>query len=276
MSRRSLVLVWLAVSSLLAVGGLAVAGAPFASAASTLDYVAMGDSYSSGVGSPGTVGTCARGPGSYAALFATDHGPASFRFVACSGATTDDVLSNQLGALNADTDLVSITIGGNDAGFFPTLAACVSGGSDEACEQTVGAAQDTFEETLPGKLKATYRAIRERAPGATVVVLGYPILFDLGPECAVSDLSVVKRQVLNAGADDLARVIGNSAKAAGFRFVDTREAFGEHGICTAVPWVNNLSLSDPAESFHPNGAGYERGYLQALNGAVSAAVADRR
>lgn len=276
MSRRSLALVWLGISSVLTVGGLAIVGAPFASASSSVDYVALGDSYSSGVGSFGTTGDCARGPGSYAPLFVTNHGAASFRFVACTGAVTDDVLNSQVDALDANTDLVSITIGGNDAGFFPTLAACVSGGGDEACQQRVGAARVAFDQTLPGKLDATYAAIRQHAPNATVVVLGYPILFDLTPDCVVSDLSVAKREALNAGADDLARVIGNAAKAAGFRFVDVRDAFAGHGICTAVPWVNNLSTAVPAESFHPNGAGYERGYLQALDGAVSAAEAEKQ
>src|SRR5919112_2718902 len=64
-----------------------------------VDYVALGDSYSSGVGTgvyDSASGACARSPLSYPPLWAAEHRPASFGFVACSGAKTADVMANQI------------------------------------------------------------------------------------------------------------------------------------------------------------------------------------
>src|SRR5919204_6586664 len=98
----------------------AAAGTVFAapaSAATPIRYVAMGDSYSSGVGTrdyfPDS-GSCLRGPKAYPQLWADEHHVATFDFVACSGATTDDVNSNQISSLSSDTTLATISVGGND------------------------------------------------------------------------------------------------------------------------------------------------------------------
>src|SRR6201999_4580920 len=88
-----------------------------AQAASAVHYVALGDSYSSGVGAGSTSGSCSQSPNAYPALWAKANAPASFTFAACSGATTTDVINTQLSSLSAATTLVSITIGGNDAVF---------------------------------------------------------------------------------------------------------------------------------------------------------------
>src|SRR5919106_6237994 len=68
-------------------------------------YVAMGDSYSSGVGTReyyADSGSCKRSPHAYPVRVARrlDH---TLSFVACSGARTQDVLNNQLGPLNSST-----------------------------------------------------------------------------------------------------------------------------------------------------------------------------
>ena len=62
MSRRHLVLGCLAIPLL-----LTLAGAPPAAATRShhTDYVALGDSYSAGVGAPGQVGLCLRSPNGY-------------------------------------------------------------------------------------------------------------------------------------------------------------------------------------------------------------------
>lgn len=107
-------------SSLLLGAVLALTGASQAQAteAAALDYVALGDSYSSGVGSgayDSGSGDCKRTNRAYPALWAAANSPSSFAFAACSGARTGDVTGSQLGAVNSGTDLVSITVGGNDA-----------------------------------------------------------------------------------------------------------------------------------------------------------------
>ncbi|HEY9474129.1 MAG TPA: SGNH/GDSL hydrolase family protein [Mycobacteriales bacterium] len=238
--------------------------APPAQAATAVDYAALGDSYSSGVGTSGATGDCLRSPQGYPQLWVNTHAVSSFQFAACSGATTDDVLANQLTALNAGTDLVSITIGGNDTGFADTLTTCQLNG-DSACQTAVNNARTAATTTLPGKLDNTYAAIRSRAPNARVVVLGYPRLFELTSSCGFFGLDLFKRTILNQGADDLEAVIAGHAAAAGFNFVDTRGIFTGHGVCGSSPWINGFNLFDITSSYHPNTSGYSSGYLPSLN-----------
>src|SRR5579864_2399842 len=88
---------------------LATAIAIPASAQTAARYVALGDSYSSGLGAGSydpASGSCDRSANAYPRLWANSHSPASFAFVACSGATTSSVISGQLSALNSGTTLV--------------------------------------------------------------------------------------------------------------------------------------------------------------------------
>ena len=96
----------------------------------------------------------------------------------CSGAQTDDVLTKQLAALNADTTLVSITVGGNDVGYVDVLVACTLEGPLR-CASEVNSAEDKVRTELPAKLDRLYGAIAIRAPHAKVVVLSYPRLYDV-------------------------------------------------------------------------------------------------
>lgn len=172
----------LRLACLVAPAAAAVLVAAPARAADPTDYAALGDSYSSGVGTVAASGTCARSPQGYPQLWVDTHAVSSFAFVACSGATTDDVLANQLDALNGGTDLVTISIGGNDAGFASTILTCKFG-SDSDCLTALGRADTYIDTVLPGKLDRTYAAISGRAPNARVVVLGYPHLYEQGTGC---------------------------------------------------------------------------------------------
>jgi lysophospholipase L1-like esterase len=262
MSRRTTVLACLVTSSLL------IPAAPAAAAADDIDYIAMGDSYSSGVGAPGQAGLCLRSSRSYTTQWAQRNDPASFRTVACGGATTGDVRSFQVPYLSSRTDLVSLTIGGNDAGFADTVISCTLG-SEAACTAKVNQARTYITGTLPSRLDSTYHAIRQKAPNARVIVLGYPRLFDTSSAtCGIGGMSLAKRRALNAGADVLAGIIRDRAEAAGFTFADVRDRFDGHGACAAGPWINGLTLLPPTDSFHPNTAGYTNGYLPAMAAAV--------
>jgi lysophospholipase L1-like esterase len=235
-------------------------------AAATGDYVALGDSYSSGVGAPGQSGTCLRSASSYPGLYAAANDPASYTLVACGGATTDTLRATQLSALSTGTDLVSLTIGGNDVGFAPTVLTCTLG-TQAACTAAVDDALDLLATTIPAKLDATYADIRAKAPNATVVVLGYPVLFSETGSCAL--MSLPKRQALNRGARALNAVIEARARAAGFVWSDVTDEFAGHGICSSAPYLNGLVLIPASNSFHPNANGYRYGYLPALEDAVS-------
>ncbi len=237
------------------------------------NYVALGDSYSSGVGTgvydPAS-GGCARSPLSSPPRWATEHHPASFTFVACSGARIADVLSTQISALRPDTDLVTITIGGNDAGFAPVLHICTTATSDHTCAALVDAAEIFVLFALPVRLAQTYAAIRHAAPHAQVVVLGYPRLFDLAPSCADAHAPNLNRRTnLNQGADLLDGVIKSVSQRFGFSFGDVRAQFAAHGVCSADPWINGPSMPTSVGLYHPTQTGYRDGYLPALDTATT-------
>lgn len=234
-------------------------------AAAPVDYVALGDSYSSGVGAPPYLsGGCSRSNNSYAAQWAATHPVSSFGFAACGGATTADVLSSQIASVNANTDFVTITIGGNDIGFGDTMVNCTIGG-DSACINSVNAGITAANTTLPAKLDNTYAAIRAAAPSARVVVLGYPRLISPTGSCGLFNLSTAKRTALNNGADVLSAAIAARSAAAGFTYLDARGPFTGHGACGTSPWINRFNLLAIGDSYHPNTAGYTQGYLAMLN-----------
>lgn len=233
------------------------------------DYVALGDSYSSGVGTgvydPAS-GACARSPLSYPPLWTAEHRPASFGFAACSGATTADVLANQISALQPGTDLVTITIGGNDAGFGPVVQTCTAANRDDTCFAAVDAAEFFERSALRDRLARTYTAIRRAAPHAQVVVLGYPRLFDLAPSCTDPQVpNVARRTKLNEGADVLDGVIQSVSQRFGFYFGDVRGQFADHAVCSTDPWINGPSVPTVVGPYHPNQTGYRYGYLDALD-----------
>ncbi|WP_084735484.1 SGNH/GDSL hydrolase family protein [Actinophytocola xinjiangensis] len=236
-----------------------------ASAEAAGKYVALGDSYASGTGagSYGDSGGCKRSANAYAQLWANANSPSAFSFVACSGAVTSDVLNNQVSALTSDTALVTISIGGNDAGFADVMTDC-NLGSDASCVSRNNEAQAFARNTLPGRLDNVYAQIDSRAPNAQVVVLGYPHIYELGGSCSVG-LSETKRAAINSSADVLAQVISARAGAYGFTFLDGRTAFDGHEICASgTRWLHSLTWPI-GDSYHPNVAGHRDGYYAALN-----------
>jgi lysophospholipase L1-like esterase len=238
-----------------------LAAAP-AQAAAPVDYVAMGDSYSSGVGVP-PYGLCFTSPASYAPQWAASHPVSSFLFVACGGVTTQQIGPQYL-ALSRRTDLVTITIGGNDVGFFEVVLTCATA-SDAQCTAAVDKALATGRSVLPGRLDTVYSTIKRKAPKAEVVVLGYPHLVEPDGTC----LSPSKRADLNRGADALDEVIAARAAAADVQYVDARDRFAGHGACGPAPWINPFDAARLVESFHPNRDGYTQGYLRLLDSVTA-------
>jgi lysophospholipase L1-like esterase len=239
-----------------------------ASASGGANYVALGDSYSSGVGAgsyTSSSGNCLRSTHAYSQLWANSHSPASYVSVACSGATTQDVLNNQISALSASTTLVSITIGGNDVGFSGVMQTCVLGSTND-CLNAVNAATAQARAILPGRLATTYSAIRSKAPNAKVVVLDYPEFYDLSNSWICPGLSGTDRSALNNASDLLDSIIQTAAGNAGFSFADVKGRFQGHELCDFFnQWLHSVSVTDVTESYHPNADGHSGGYLPAMN-----------
>lgn len=250
-----------------ALGAVALA-APASAAAPA--YVALGDSYSSGVGtraylSDGT--SCARSVYAYPSLVAAAKGYA-LDLRACSGATTADVTTAQLGALSSATAYVTISAGGNDAGFADVLSTCALPSWASNCGAAVDRATSVITGTLPGRLTTLYAAIRARAPQARVVVAGYPRVFD-GEDCnALTWFSPTEQSRLNATADLLDARLATAAAAAGFRYAGPTAAFVGHAVCDSPEWLNGLS-SPVSESYHPNRLGHSAGYAPLVGTALT-------
>ncbi|MET9918547.1 SGNH/GDSL hydrolase family protein [Streptomyces sp. NPDC006435] len=259
-------------SSLLLGAALALTGAATALAAPSVqavDYVALGDSYSSGVGAgsyDGASGSCKRSTKSYPALWAAANSPASFAFTACSGARTGDVKANQLGPLGSSTDLVSISVGGNDAGFADVMLTCVLQ-SETTCLDRIATARSFVDTTLPGNLDSVYSAISAKAPSARVVVLGYPRFYEIGGSCAAG-LSDKVRSAINSAADHLNEATAKRAADHGFAFADVAGRFTGHEICSSNSWLHSVNWLNIGESYHPTAAGQSGGYLPVLTSAA--------
>jgi lysophospholipase L1-like esterase len=248
---------------LLVVGGTVAPSMASAAPPNRVVYDALGDSYASGYGVPPYDGPCGRSASAYPEQLDGRQRIELDNFVACAGATTTSLVSGgQLNALNADTDLVTLTIGGNDIGWSQVVTACL-GGTDAQCAGAYANAVDRITTQLPGLLRTVYDQVAALAPNAHVTVTGYPKLFS--PENgAYLGASPAEQVTLNAGADLLNTTIAAAATRPAFQFVDVTSRFVGHGVNAPDAWI--LPPTDPG-AFHPNINGY-RAYTAAVNSAL--------
>ena len=258
-------------SALLALLSPLLAQVPAGAAAPS--YVALGDSYSSGTGTRSYIddGTsCLRSTKAYPSLIAAARGYA-LNFRACSGARIPDVSNTQLSALTSTTSYVSISIGGNDAGFADVLTECALPGWMSNCGGKINTAQSFINNTLPSQLSSLYAAIRARAPQAKVVVVGYPRVF-MGEDCnAFTWFSPTEQSRLNQTADLLNAKTAAVAASHGFSFANPTSRFIGHAVCDDPEWINGLS-NPIVESYHPNVAGQGSGYTPTVSPVLTGAT----
>jgi lysophospholipase L1-like esterase len=191
---------------------------------------------------------------------------AKLTFAACTGATSIDVLANQLGSLSAATTYVTVSAGGNDAGFAPVITQCAKPWPT-TCWGDIGEANSYITRSLPGRLDKLYAAIRTRAPRARVVAVGYPRVFNATDCRTLARISPGEQSTLNSTADLLDQTIKARAAAHGFVFADPRPAFTHHAVCDSTEWLNGLS-NPVTESYHPNVAGQTNGYTPLVKAAL--------
>ena len=236
-------------------------------------YVALGDSYASGTGTRSYLAdgtSCQRSAYAYPSLIAAASGYA-LNFRACSGARIADVTNTQLSALSSTTNYVSISVGGNDAGFADVLTTCALPSWASNCDGAINGAQNYIRNSAPAQLAALYAAIRTLAPNAVVVVVGYPRIFN-GQDCsALTWFSASEETKLNATADLLNATTAAQAAAAGFRFADPTTPYVGHAWCDSAAWINGLSYPI-SESYHPNRSGHASGYTPTVSPQLTGAV----
>lgn len=257
-----------------------------------LQHVALGDSYASGLGAgdydEGTEASWQGGDACYRSAHAFGRGlldeagleEADTEHVACAGATaaglqaaadeTDHApqpAQGQIEALEADTDLVTLSIGGNDAGFAEVLTTCQA---TERCDELFAApTSDDAEDLVAQRIDATFpavvgalEAIQARAEDAAVVLVGYPRLFAAEEE-PPSGLAAEELAWLEERNDQLNAMLDDAAATAGVTFVDgVAEAFDGHEVNGEEPWIHGadpeaLVDGSVAEWFHPTREGHE-------------------
>ncbi|RFS85228.1 SGNH/GDSL hydrolase family protein [Actinomadura spongiicola] len=249
-------------------------------------YVALGDSYSAGLGAEATVADknpldrCHRTSKAYyhevSRAFRFAEGSA---FWACSGATIPDFLKGrggepaQFGRIGPGTSLVTLSIGGNDVGFSRVLAGCVI--KLPWSRSCIRQGEDVAERmaVLRQSLADLIGQINARAPRARVILMGYPKAFSEVDGVDGDNITVADQRWLNARAYDLGRLIRQSAEEADARiaarrgqgsveFVDAYSAFAGHEVGSGNAYMNGLLVNLPAlaaepRSYHPTIAGQQ-------------------
>jgi len=245
-----------------------------------LSYVALGDSFTAAPGLPETDTSdgCQRSSQNYPSLVAeqleevydvdlADRSCSAADTTSLAGEQTTggDPLPPQLDALRRDTDVVTLSVGGNDYGtFIRLIGGCVvlaqedRGGSPcrDAAEQqgdVLARAQPQIEQRLVDAITE----IQRRSPRAQVLLVGYPQLVPADGACpdllplATGDLPFA-RQVNRELTDNLARAADRTETT----YVDVWEASEGHDICAEKPWVSGQTgQQGGAIPFHPLPAG---------------------
>ncbi|MGV4988429.1 SGNH/GDSL hydrolase family protein [Streptomyces sp. NRAIS4] len=241
-----------------------------------IDYVALGDSYTSGPGIPQQVdANCARSDHNYPSLVAAQRHVSTFTDVSCAGATTAEMWQTQgtnkpqLDALGRDTDLVTLQIGGNDVGFGPIISTCAHLAAQDPtgnpCERSYKASG--YDQLTLAIVKAApkvgrvLRAVHARAPHARVVVVGYP---DLLPEDGIGCFPQVPfAQKDFAYLRDTEKRLNLMLRlVAGVNRAEYADTYGPtvgHDMCKAPAdrWIEPLQPAAPAAPAHPNAKGEE-------------------
>ncbi len=176
-----------------------------------------------------------------------------------------------MSSVSSDTNWVSYTIGGNDAGFSSVITECAQPGWLSDCNGAIDNAQSFIQNTPPGRLDQVNNAIKSRAASAKVIVLDYPRLFS-GEDCNASTFfSPSEESRLNQTADMLKSVLSGAASRAGanFLFRDVIPPFIGHAVCdggggSSTEWINGLS-NPVGESYHPKTTGHANGYYPVVH-----------
>jgi lysophospholipase L1-like esterase len=242
---------------------------------SPLRYVALGDSYSAASGvvppDPTAPPECLRSLLNYPHDIAGRLG-AQLTDVTCGGAETKDFFTSQyqgvppqLDAVAKNTQLVTMTIGGNDSNvFIDVIADCGSaglstGGQGSPCKDRYGSAfDDTIRTTTYPSLLKSLHAVQAKAPHAKVAILGYPWIMPptVGcyPKMPIAEGDVPYVRDIQATLNDAVR---RAAAATGVKYVDFSTVSEGHDACQSigVRWIEPALTGTNPVIVHPNALG---------------------
>ncbi len=255
-----------------------VASAP-ATASPIQRYVALGDSYTAGSGVPPIVDqNCLRSARNYPHRLA-EALRSQLRDASCGGAQTADALSPQAGlatpvppqlaGAGPRTDLVTITLGINDATFATVISRCYEvavtdpqGAPCAASFRTAGG-EDSVAALLPAvrnRVVHLIRAARSRAPHARVLVIGYPQLVPANGSCAALPFALGDYPYVRAFFRNVDTVMRQAARETRATYLDVLKASKGHTACSTHerldgrgPGRQQGAAVPPASSVAPRG-----------------------
>lgn len=233
-------------------------------------YVAMGSSFASGPESNKRgPSNCGRSQDNYPNKFADSLG---YRLVdvTCAGSTTSEILGPskryhkpaQIDAVTSDTDVVTITTGGNDVGYIGRLGiqSCVNlamaGTRPLRCNANrvpSPAPTPASFVSVEQRMEQIARAVKARAPKAKIVFVDYPPVVSVA-DVACTKLPLAPWEIVEAGvvADSLAAATARAAHATGSILVQPSQAGKKHTVCSPDPWLQGFPGTPP---YHPTEAG---------------------
>jgi lysophospholipase L1-like esterase len=261
--------------------------------AATGPYVALGDSYTAGPLVPTPTGSpilCGRSTNDYPADVARAINPSSFVNASCSSATTVDMTQSQsldggvqtappqFNALSSTDALVTVGIGGNDAGLISVAEECtaldVLWPFGDRCKSHYQSGSTNTElaaiNATGPKVAQVIQGIVARAPQAKVLVVGYPDGLPQNGSNCYPDVPFSSADVtwFNSMEIDLNTVLQQTAQANGATFVDTFSSSIGHDACQGSnAWVNGLLPTSAAFPLHPNQTG-EANMAKQVEGAL--------
>lgn len=245
--------------------------------------VVMGDSYASGEGITAfNDQPCRRDNGAYGPRLGQERGY-DVTFTACSGMTTAHVRDVQVDQIPSEADIITLSIGGNDMGFSDRLNCFIGPGANlRDCETTddMGNRLAVLAGDGNGSLEQVYARILNKAPGATLYVMTYPMVLDhtrwgwQDQFTACAGLNRVSggeaqwadgwNQQLNATIEQVVNRMANDRdKNWNIEVIDIEATLV--GTCQAevdinrIVWEDTDGWFDQADeaSFHPTQAGYD-------------------
>jgi lysophospholipase L1-like esterase len=260
------------------VGNPSGTGTPTAGTTTTYpSYVALGDSYTAAPGVPTTEQEdgCLRSDGNYPSLLASRLPGTRFVDVSCSGASTrsltgeqrnaDHAYPPQFNALQPDTSLVTIGMGGNDLELFNTLiSVCAQLGLGDPqhapCRDYMLANGPHGKDLLVSKIDriqarvtSSLKQIHDRAHDAKVVLVGYPQLVPAKGRCKILPLAKGDYPYVRSILVKLDGAMRAAATKGGATYVDVLRASKGHDICAGKDaWVDGIATDvNRALAFHP-------------------------
>lgn len=232
-------------------------------ATTPIKYVALGDSFTAGP----FISTmradpqgCARSKSNYPAFLADWLGVASYTDVSCSGALTTDLYAPQqlldgartrpqLDAVDADTDLVTLGMGGNDFGIYTALISCQNAQAAFCPVDQLNADAQKVE----GRIVRAVRRVQRKAPEAQIYVVGYPDILPTEGTCAAVGVSAETLAPVTSIATALNASLRRGAKKSGATYVDLEALSQGHDVCAkGRAWINGPRFrAGVAAPFHP-------------------------